>query len=106
MLSEGSLDALLMIPMLVIDNEEEDGFMNVTADVYSENKWWMGLTDQVSEGVWFWVDGSFPSYTNWHAGEPNDAGGNEDCAQLNRFGDDTWNDEPCSREFYYICESK
>ena len=49
-------------------------------------------------GGWYWVDGvklGSPErpYTNWHSGEPNNAGGNEDYAQFNRFiGGFTWND--------------
>jgi len=49
-------------------------------------------------GGWYWVDGvklgsAERPYTNWHSGEPNNAGGNEDYAQFNRFiGGFTWND--------------
>lgn len=38
---------------------------------------WIGLTDEVVEGTWVWVDGTVASYFNWNAGEPNNLG-NED----------------------------
>jgi hypothetical protein len=66
-------------------------------------KWWIGLTDQAVEGTWVWSNGDAVTYTNWHAGEPN-GGTSESCTQLGRFGDYTWNDEPCSSAFYFVCE--
>jgi len=70
-----------------------------------DGPFWYGLwqdrnANDYSEpgGGWYWVDGvklgsSERPYTNWHAGEPNNAGGNEDYAQFNRFiGGFTWND--------------
>ena len=69
-----------------------------------DGPFWMGLfqdrnASDYSEpsGGWYWVDGkklgsSERPYTNWHAGEPNDAG-NEDYGQFNfgGFGIE-WND--------------
>ena len=43
------------------------------------------------------------TYTDWHAGEPNDSGG-EDCAEILWSGYQ-WNDCTCDTALYYICES-
>ena len=66
-------------------------------------KWWIGLSDQASEGSWVWASGAAVTYTNWSSGEPN-GGTSESCCQLGRFGDYTWNDEPCGSSFYFVCE--
>ncbi len=39
---------------------------------------WIGLTDEVVEGTYVWVDGTVATYFNWNAGEPNNFGGDED----------------------------
>jgi hypothetical protein len=72
---------------------------------------WFGASDSASEGTWKWVTGpesgtTFWSgasggstvggnYANWASGEPNDSGGNEDCAQF-YISTGKWNDLPCS----------
>jgi hypothetical protein len=72
---------------------------------------WMGASDSAVEGTWKWMGGpetgqQFWSgasggsavggrYSNWSAGEPNNAG-NEDCAQFLSGGSAQWNDLPCS----------
>lgn len=55
---------------------------------------WIGLTDENSEGTFYWYDNQPLGYTNWTAGEPNNNVGDENCVQI--FPDGLWNDLPCS----------
>ncbi len=41
---------------------------------------------------WYWSDGQPWSYTNWHPGEPNNAGGWENRVHLGLQAPGTWND--------------
>ncbi len=54
---------------------------------------WIGYSDAVTEGSYVWYDGAPLSYSNWAPGEPNDAGGVEDCTQI--YPDGSWNDLNC-----------
>jgi len=62
---------------------------------------WIGLTDEVTEGVWRWVTGETYSYTSWNPGEPNNAG-NEDYIQF--VGAGRWNDLPNNQALPYVLE--
>jgi hypothetical protein len=62
---------------------------------------WIGLTDEVNEGVWRWVTGETYSYTSWNPGEPNNAG-NEDYVQF--VGSGRWNDLPNNQSLPYVIE--
>lgn len=53
---------------------------------------WIGLGDELSEGNFVWYDGAPSLFSNWGGGEPNNAGGGEDCTQI--FADGSWNDLP------------
>jgi hypothetical protein len=66
--------------------------------------WFFGLTDQTTEGLFVWPDGSAPTFTAWNDGEPNDAALNEDCAEMN-LATGGWNDVPCSDGRAYVCEA-
>ncbi len=88
-----------------ITDAAENTEVNSQAFVRYGGKWWMGFNDVATEGTWVWANGDAASYTNWASGEPNNSGSNEDCAQLGRYYPaTTWNDEPCSSSFRYICE--
>ena len=74
---------------------------------------WIGLnciathaTSGTTGEVWVWADGSTSTYTNWHIGEPNNAGEDdnnlkEDCLQITPTG---LNDISCSAQTAFICE--
>jgi cysteine-rich repeat protein len=68
---------------------------------------WIGATDAAIEGQFAWSDGSPFGYDNWRSGEPNNKGNNggeEDCAEIE--GDGQWDDQPCEKTKYYICERR
>ena len=91
--------------LVTINSADENSWVDSTADSLSTDKWWVGFNDIDSEGYFVWEDGSSTTYTNWELDEPNNLDGGEDCVVLNRFVDQTWNDEKCSHSFYYICEA-
>jgi hypothetical protein len=43
---------------------------------------WLGLNDAGEEGRFAWASGETPAYSNWHAGQPDDAAPGEDYAVM------------------------
>jgi hypothetical protein len=97
--------------LLSIGDAVENDWADTTGDGYVADVgggavyWWMGFNDIAVEGTWEWENGEAAVYVDWHAGEPNDIGG-EDCGALNRFDPETdWNDQSCAALNPFICES-
>jgi hypothetical protein len=67
---------------------------------------WLGLTDRAVETQWIWVDGSEEPAGFWHAGEPNAATADDDCATLvsDGGGNGTWYDQACPSARQFLCE--
>ena len=71
---------------------------------------WIGINDIHHEGKFVFLDGvAVNSHNNeWAPGEPNNAGGNEDCVHLHFIDShhvhNTANDFPCSHHAYALCE--
>nr|XP_011422437.3 macrophage mannose receptor 1 isoform X2 [Crassostrea gigas] len=63
---------------------------------------WIGLNDKAVERGHRWTDSSPTDYTNWNRGEPNDAGGIEDCVSMISNG--KWNDINCFFSKPFICK--
>ncbi|XP_052861644.1 chymotrypsin-C-like [Anopheles cruzii] len=71
--------------------------------------WWIGGTDLGSEGTFVWISTNQPvgygtGYLDYSAAQPDNAGGNENCLEIGRWGGVVWNDIPCDWKLRYICE--
>ncbi|CAL8386458.1 unnamed protein product [Gadus morhua 'NCC'] len=87
--------------LVVVDDKEELDFTRR----YKGNNW-LGATDEASEGLWRWVDGTVLTADNpyWSGGKP-DGGKDKNC--LKRIGEETnfkWTDESCEFTNLGICE--
>ncbi|KAF4108931.1 ladderlectin-like [Onychostoma macrolepis] len=92
-----SLDANLAS----VHNKLENDFL-MSLFPSSTTRSWLGVHDGEQEGQWTWSDGSAYDYTNWCAGEPNNAGV-ENCVDINWTSNRCWNDLPCSFQIGYTC---
>ncbi len=96
--------------LATIGSEAENDFVKSLLGMRPNlSQYWLGATDEDSEGEFLWVDGTAFSYTNWFAGEPNNGYGlsEEDFLAMDlHSGTWGWNDEgPGSRiEQGYVME--
>jgi len=75
-----------------------------------DEDYWISGSDMITENQWRWfVDDGVNyamNYTNWLAGRPDNAGGNENCLLIHYHGTRTaWNDDNCNGLHSFICES-
>ncbi|KAL3975130.1 hypothetical protein ACER0C_023756 [Sarotherodon galilaeus] len=54
------------------------------------------------ETVWMWSDGSQFDFINWASGQPDNAGGIEDCMEIN-YGGDYVSDAGCNSDNSFVC---
>ena len=69
-----------------------NNFENLYPKIYNYNlvgrqsNWdlWLGISDELQEGIWLAADGSGPiTFTNWNSGEPNNVfGGTEHWGEM------------------------
>ncbi len=100
--------------LVTFDSQDELTWATETAvSIATDNRWWLGFTDENSEGTWEWEDASTVGFENWCGDEPNNSHGREcvettveNCAMLNWGNGGCWNDYPCGcDQMYYICEA-
>ncbi|GAA6094118.1 uncharacterized protein LOC113659248 [Tachysurus ichikawai] len=88
--------------LVIINSKEEHEFL---AKMMGSDRAWIGLRDRDTEGMWKWVDGTPLTTKFWCSGEPNDAGSDEDCAEISDSQENKiWNDMPCSTKLIWVCE--
>ncbi|XP_033615403.1 CD209 antigen-like protein C isoform X1 [Fukomys damarensis] len=85
--------------LVIINSLAEQRFLRYW-DVRKDQRTWIGLSDHFREGSWQWVDGAPLQLSFWQDGEPNNDG-DEDCVELFQ---DTWNDNVCTAQNFWICE--
>ncbi|KAJ7382734.1 hypothetical protein OS493_033019 [Desmophyllum pertusum] len=86
--------------LVKVSSAEENNFLR-----RSGKKWWLALRrDAIHKNMFKWNDGSMPNFTDWSIGEPNNANGNEECANCRYNG--KWNDMGCSATVEVACEKE
>jgi hypothetical protein len=96
--------------LVTVDGEAENDFLGLHA---GSGNWWIGFNDRggwSAEGNFVWSGApSTTGYTNWHAGEPNNAGpswqGGEDCGEIRAGFGWQWNDAGCGTAQAFVCEA-
>lgn len=98
--------------LATITSQAEQDFLNSNWPFNSN--YWLGGSDQASEGNWIWVDGpeagleiGGTSYENWDNGEPNNLFFNvppENYVYGWVTPDGSWNDNPGTQEYFYVVE--
>ena len=79
--------------LAVITSNAENEFIKKLISNGSKNGYWIGATDELSEGTWKWVTGEVFSFTDWYTGNPNNTGGREHYLELRKDYGNKWNDD-------------
>ena len=92
-----SLNAKLAEPMT------EDENKNLATNFNANIRYWIGISDQETEGTFKYVsDSSVVGFISWGNGQPNDKWPKLDCTA---FKNEKWNTANCgSKKFPYICQ--
>ena len=84
-----------------MESEEKRTFL---ISKFGGHTYWLGGSDEASEGSWVWSDGSPVTVSYWAGSEPN-GGTTEDC--LGWYGHGRyWFDSRCSSDRYTACSIK
>ncbi len=78
--------------LVAINDAAENAFLQANFT----GRLWIGFSDELVEGTFAWDSGEPVTYTNWCAGEPNNAGATgEDYVEL-LTAQGCWNDQPAN----------
>uniref|UniRef100_H3A069 C-type lectin domain-containing protein n=1 Tax=Latimeria chalumnae TaxID=7897 RepID=H3A069_LATCH len=105
MASEDNCSSLGAHLIVITSREEQEELIQQHVRV----PYWIGLTDQGSEGSWRWVDGTPYNHpiSFWIESNPNNRAGNENCGTVGGWSGYRalrWNDHNCESSLNRICE--
>lgn len=79
-------------------------FYIIRPTLNTDAKFWIGLNDLLTEGVWQWYDTDVnATYYDWYHGEPNQ-GTAANCVSVRDDHAFKWIDDPCNLRWKALCE--
>lgn len=84
---------------IITSQEENDWLRSLVNDAKS---YWLYLSDEGSEGNFYWLDDTPINYLNWANNEPNNSNNNEHYGRVREDG--KWTDRPASVSYYTVVE--
>ena len=89
----------------VLDRAENDFIRQYAETVKEYQDFWIGYSDTQTEGKFVSTDGGHDSeFTDWGAGEPNNFGGQQNCAYADKRK--FWDDRECYFLYSFMCKMK
>ncbi|XP_052225642.1 C-type mannose receptor 2-like isoform X2 [Dreissena polymorpha] len=104
---QGFSDATGITPhLLFIETQPEKDYISnqLPAVDLTSDVWWIGLTDNQTEGIFQWTDGRLVGMLAYWANEPNNLGAKEQCVYTNSNGSIA--DFNCNNTLSYICQKE
>lgn len=91
------------LSLALIPNQSDlDIFREIMSDT-NFSQAWMGLSVDVNSWRWSYQNENL-TFTKWSSGEPNNAGGSEECGSMFKYGNDVlWNDANCYAHLNCVC---
>lgn len=90
-----------------LETRGENEFLKDLLGKTKASNTWTSLNDRMQEGIWRWAgNNKVATFSDWAPGEPNNAGGNENCVHFGYGTGYRWNDLICSYKMQPLCESE
>lgn len=94
--------------LVSIHSQAENNFVQSLIQIFNHQQGltWIGLSDAQKEGGWMWSDGCPVNFLYWARGQPDNAGGNENCGETNWGTERKWNERGCSAVHPFVCATR
>ncbi|XP_038587387.1 ladderlectin-like isoform X2 [Micropterus salmoides] len=89
-----------------VQNSKESGVIQAVmtlSNTQNQIVAWLGGSDAQQEGHWFWSDGTPFHFGQWCPGQPDNAGGRQNCVVFNFRDAKCWDDAACDVQYPSIC---
>ncbi len=90
--------------LVMINDKQENEWIVKTFG--GTTQYWIGLTDEASEGKWFWTIGAPAQFFNWYQGEPDNYKDQQHYGIINNIEPGKWNDVAANEPRLGIVEKK